>query len=73
VNGCFWHKHSGCQRVRIPTTNQDYWQAKLERNRTRDERNIALLQENGWKVITVWECQLRDIEKATESLVTFLE
>ena len=72
VNGCFWHKHSGCPRVRIPATNRDYWQAKLERNRTRDERNIALLEESGWATITVWECQLIDIESVTERLTDFL-
>ena len=73
VNGCFWHKHSGCPRVRIPATNRDYWQAKLERNRARDERNIVLLEESGWAAITVWECQLTDIESVTERLTSFLE
>ena len=73
VNGCFWHKHRGCPRVRIPATNRDYWQTKLERNRVRDERNIALLQEDGWAVMTVWECQLRDLPAATDRLVAFLE
>lgn len=72
VNGCFWHKHSGCPRVRIPSTNRDYWQTKLERNRSRDERNIALLQEDDWEVMTVWECELRDLPAATERLVAFL-
>ena len=73
VNGCFWHKHAGCPRVRIPATNRDYWQAKLERNRARDERNIALLEEDGWVVLTVWECQLRDLQATSDRLVEFLE
>ena len=73
VNGCFWHKHAGCPRVRIPATNRDYWVAKLERNRARDERNVALLKESGWATITVWECQLTNIEDVTERLVDFLE
>ena len=73
VNGCFWHKHAGCPRVRIPATNRDYWQAKLERNRARDERNIALLEESGWATITVWECQLTDMEVVTERLIDFLD
>lgn len=72
VNGCFWHKHSGCLRVRIPATNRDYWQTKLERNRVRDERNIALLQDDGWEVMTVWECELRDLPETTDRLVAFL-
>ena len=73
VNGCFWHKHAGCPRVRIPATNREYWVAKLERNHARDERNVALLEESGWAVMTVWECQLTDIEDVTERLVDFLE
>ena len=73
VNGCFWHYHSGCPRVRIPATNRDYWHAKLERNRARDERNLGLLEERGWAVTTVWECQLRDLATTTERLIAFLE
>lgn len=73
VNGCFWHYHSGCPRVRIPATNRDYWLAKLERNRARDERNLGLLEESGWAVTTVWECQLRDLATTTERLIAFLE
>ena len=73
VNGCFWHYHRGCERVRIPATNQDYWVAKLERNRDRDERNLSILEESGWAVMTTWECELRDIDAVTERLVEFLE
>lgn len=73
VNGCFWHRHDGCPRVRIPATNRDYWLAKLERNHARDARNIALLQEQGWATLTVWECELRDLPAATERIVAFLE
>lgn len=73
VNGCFWHNHSGCPRVRIPTNNRDYWMSKLARNQARDERNITLLEEDNWKVMTVWECQLRDLNATTEQLIKFLE
>ena len=73
VNGCFWHKHAGCPRVRIPSTNRDYWLAKLERNRVRDERNLASLRESGWLVMTVWECELKDVEAVTENLTQFLD
>ena len=73
VNGCFWHNHAGCPRVRIPATNREYWTAKLERNRTRDERNLALLAEQGWAAMTVWECELRDMPTAAERLTEFLE
>lgn len=73
VNGCFWHFHSGCCRVRIPATNRVYWLAKLKRNRARDERNLATLRHNGWKVLTVWECQLKDLRKTAERLIAFLD
>ena len=73
VNGCFWHRHDDCPKARVPATNRDYWLAKLERNYNRDRRNIALLQEQGWSVMTVWECQLRDIPAAAERLASFLD
>lgn len=72
VNGCFWHCHKDCDRVRIPATNRDYWLAKLERNQARDTRNIALLEETGWAVLTVWECELQDISETTGRLLAFL-
>lgn len=73
VNGCFWHFHSDCPRVRMPATNRNYWQTKLERNRARDERNIELLEKGGWAVTTVWECQLQDMASTTERLIAFLD
>ena len=73
VNGCFWHAHPNCPRVRIPATNRDYWQSKLLRNRNRDKRNIASLEESGWAVMTIWECQLGDLAATTEQLVGFLD
>ena len=73
VNGCFWHNHPKCSRVRIPATNREYWLSKLEGNRARDKRNGTLLEQLGWKVLTVWECQLRDMEEVTGLLVTFLD
>ena len=73
VNGCFWHKHEGCPRVRIPKANRDYWVGKLERNRMRDERNLALLAQDGWGVMTVWECELGDMSAVAEGLVAFLD
>ena len=72
VNGCFWHRHDGCPRVRIPATNREYWIGKLDRNHARDARNVALLQEQGWAVLTVWECELRDLPATAERLVAFL-
>lgn len=73
VNGCFWHFHSVCSKVRIPATNRDYWVEKLERNRARDKRNVDRLEEMGWAVMTVWECQLQDTASTAERLVAFLD
>ena len=58
VNGCFWHGHEDCLKARIPKSNIDFWEAKIDRNRRRDQENYRLLQENGWQVIVIWECQL---------------
>ena len=58
VNGCFWHGH-GCPRGRrIPKSNRKYWLAKVGRNRTRDRRTARQLRSMGWRVFTLWECQL---------------
>lgn len=58
VNGCFWHKHD-CPRFVWPSSNQEYWKAKILGNVERDKRNIELLRKAGWKVIIVWECELK--------------
>lgn len=57
IHGCFWHMHD-CGRFRWPTTNQDYWKHKIEKNVERDQLNKEQLQQAGWKVITIWECEL---------------
>lgn len=60
VNGCFWHRHSGCKRATMPASNVDYWQTKFARNVERDARNQAELEKMGWHVVIVWECELKD-------------
>lgn len=59
VNGCFWHGHEGCRYFVVPKTNTEFWTNKIETNRKRDIRKINDLQTLGWKVIVVWECQLK--------------
>ena len=59
VNGCFWHGHEGCRYFRLPSTNVEFWKAKIERNRERDARDIEELHKLGWEVVTVWECEIR--------------
>ena len=64
VNGCFWHQHPECKYAVLPASNQDYWVPKLKRNAERDAENTRLLERNGWHVITVWECQLKNPARA---------
>lgn len=59
VHGCFWHAHEGCRYFKLPKTEPAKWKAKLEGNRTRDERDRGALEELGWRVIVVWECELK--------------
>lgn len=58
VHGCFWHFHKECREGRIPGSNTKFWEEKLSKNIGRDERNQLKLEESGWKVIVVWECEI---------------
>ncbi|MDO5464825.1 MAG: very short patch repair endonuclease [Akkermansia sp.] len=69
VNGCFWHRHPGCKYASTPSTNSDFWNAKFEENTARDKRNYAQLEELGWKVVVIWECEAKDIEKLIKKLL----
>ncbi len=59
VNGCFWHMHDGCSKFVMPKSNIEYWKPKLERNKRHDIENKIALEKQGWKVIVVWECDLK--------------
>jgi DNA mismatch endonuclease (patch repair protein) len=74
VNGCFWHGHD-CGKSRMPKSNTDFWEAKIARNRKRDKENYRVLQENGWHVIVIWECQLKPavIEHTMREVALLLE
>lgn len=69
VNGCFWHHHD-CDRFVWPSTNEEYWHRKIDRNVERDKENYQLLTEQGWHVLIIWECQLKrcTINKCLQSL-----
>ena len=58
INGCFWHKHD-CSRFVWPSSNTEYWVPKILRNVERDKENSEKLEAMGWKVVTVWECELK--------------
>lgn len=61
VHGCFWHGHDCARGSRVPKANRDYWTAKVARNVARDARVRAELEADGWRVETVWECELKDV------------
>ena len=60
VNGCFWHQHEDCKYARLPKTKTDFWKKKLEGNKQRDKVKQSQLNELGWKIINVWECEIKD-------------
>ncbi|WP_416355902.1 very short patch repair endonuclease [Aureimonas phyllosphaerae] len=68
VHGCFWHRHANCRLASTPKTRTDFWEAKFARNVERDRRSEIALEENGWAVIVVWECQTRNPEQLRERL-----
>lgn len=72
VHGCFWHQHAGCREGRLPSTRQEYWRPKLERNVQRDTVAIEQLQAQGWSVLTIWECELNDSSDFLNRIETYL-
>lgn len=72
VNGCFWHKHEGCRYFVWPKNNAEFWREKIERNVTRDTQVYQLLENEGWRILVVWECELK-LGKAEERLARLCE
>ncbi len=73
VNGCFWHGHTDCTYNRLPQTNSGFWEAKITRNRQRDEQTQEQLQQMGWRVLRIWECELKPKDKALSTLLTLYD
>lgn len=71
VNGCFWHAHEGCSRWKIPKNNRAFWEKKFSDNRQRDKKNIDRLEEIGYSVLVVWECELDNEKKLEENIYEF--
>ena len=72
VNGCFWHGHKGCRYFVWPENNADFWREKITTNIQRDANKIALLEQAGWRVMGVWECELKK-DKSAETLAFLAE
>lgn len=73
VNGCFWHHHSGCRLASTPTSHEDYWLPKFARTVERDQQSILDLAKLGWSSLTVWECELKDVDTLSQKVKTFLD
>jgi DNA mismatch endonuclease (patch repair protein) len=72
VHGCFWHSHADCALASVPTVRPEYWLRKLELNRLRDKRTLDVLQQQGWRVLIVWECETRNESTLAQRLTRFL-
>ena len=72
VHGCFWHGHDCPRGARVPKQNRDYWTAKVARNRARDARVATDLAAAGWRVETIWECELKDAARLSARLAAML-
>ena len=59
VHGCFWHRHDGCKYATTPSSNSEYWQQKFRRNTENDFKHVQELNSLGWRVITIWECEIK--------------
>ena len=73
VHGCFWHGHDCARGARVPKQNRDYWVGKVERNRARDAKSREALAALGWRVETIWECDLKDAGGLAERLAALLK
>lgn len=72
VNGCFWHAHQGCPLARVPKSHREFWEQKFKRNTERDIENTNKLKNMGFKVLTIWECQLKDLDELAQTIKVFL-
>ncbi|MEJ2611406.1 MAG: DNA mismatch endonuclease Vsr [Candidatus Thiodiazotropha sp.] len=71
MHGCFWHRHEGCGLARLPKSKRAFWSAKLEANKERDQKNISTLEAAGWRVLVIWECQLRgEVREVVKEFLT---
>ena len=73
IHGCFWHGHDCKRGARVPKTNVDYWLKKIARNRARDAQNEAALQAQSWRILVIWECQIKDEAALKQRLRSFLD
>lgn len=74
INGCFWHGHSGCKYFVMPKTRTEWWREKIAKTQSNDLKNLKGLENLGWRVLVIWECELkRDSEMALQKLISTIE
>lgn len=74
VHGCFWHRHRGCSKSRLPKSNRAYWTPKLNANRARDQRTLKALARQGWDSLVIWECEIdNDLPMLESRIRAFLD
>ena len=71
VHGCFWHGHEGCKKSSLPKTRAEWWREKIKKNIINDANSVEALQQQGWRVIILWQCQMK--EQWAEDLVARLQ
>ena len=71
INGCFWHRCPHCN-LPLPKTHTDFWKQKFEKNVERDKRKTEELESMGWTVITIWECEIKDLDSLKMRLLELL-
>ncbi len=70
VHGCFWHRHENCRKSHLPKSNIDFWKEKIKRNKQRFEEVSRQLEKQGWNVVVIWECEIREhFENTMKKLV----
>ena len=72
VHGCFWHRHEGCKRTTTPKIRREFWTDKFASNRKRDTAAVSSLEQKGWEVVIVWECETKDAHRLEHRLVSLL-
>ena len=68
VRGCFWHRHDNCKETTTPKSNTAFWQEKFRKNVERDQSNEKKLKELGWRMVVIWECEVKNIDELNHKL-----
>lgn len=72
VHGCFWHRHARCLKTTMPKSRMEFWQAKFKANRLRDQMVRRTLKRQGWRILVIWQCELKNIERLKLKMASIL-